>query len=206
MKWCGKLILGKYRFEVVQVYVGIATILLFWIDVWISSESIWLFFETAQVEINNEIELKQIFKSASLPVCENLGSKKVGEVLVVSDNVHQKVWALQVVSPNLECLEDCKEFFIINVIVEFWSEKDIEVESNKIEFCRIDRKYSSERIVRSISLDNNLSIWYQYASISADVNASLRAANVCLHDSKKFHKALLHVKHVGIWSCKLRTL
>ena len=58
MKWCAKLILGKYRFEVVQVYVGIATILLFWIDVWISSESIWLFFEIAQAEINNEIELK----------------------------------------------------------------------------------------------------------------------------------------------------
>ena len=127
-----------------------------------SSESIWLCSKVTQVEINNEVELEQIFRPVSLPVSEDLDSGKVGKVLVVSNNIYWKVQTLQVVLPNLECLKDCKEFFFVNVIIEFWSRKDIEVECNKINIriCRIDRKNSTECIIRSVSLNNNLSIQY----------------------------------------------
>ena len=91
---------------------------------------------------------------------KDLDSRKVGEVLVVSDNVHQKMQVLQVVSPNLECLKDYKKFFIMNIIVKFQSRKGVEVECNRIDIiiCRIDRKDSTKYIIRSLSLNNNLSI------------------------------------------------
>ena len=110
--------------------------------------------------MNNEIELRQIFRSVSLLVKENLYSEKVGKVLVVSNNIYQKMQALQVVLLNLKWLEDYKEFFIVNIIIELWNRKNIEVKSNEmsIRICRIDRKNSPECIVRSISLNNNLSI------------------------------------------------
>ena len=66
--------------------------------------------------MNNKIELGQIFRLVSLLVSENLGSRKVSEILVISDNIYQKVWALQVVSLNLECLKNCKKFFVVNII------------------------------------------------------------------------------------------
>ena len=71
------------------------------------------------MEMNNEIKLGQIFRPAGLTASEDLGSGKVGEVFVVSDDIYQKVQALQVVLPNLEYLKDCKKFFIMNVIIEF---------------------------------------------------------------------------------------
>ena len=110
--------------------------------------------------MNNEIKLGQIFRPVSLTVSEDLGDGKVGEVFVVSDDIYQKMWTLQVVSPNLECLKDCKEFFVVNIIVKFWSEKDAGVECNRMDIgiCRIDRKDSPECIVGSVSLDNNLGI------------------------------------------------
>ena len=116
----------------------------------------------AWTETNNEVKLGQIFRPASLLASENLGGRKVGEVFVVSDNVHWKVWTLQVVSPNLECLKDCEKFFIVNIIVEFWSRKGVGVECDEmdIRICRIDRKDSPEYIIESVSLDNNLGIWH----------------------------------------------
>ena len=65
-------------------------------------------------------------------------------------------------SPNLECLKDCEEFFVVNIIIEFWSRKSVRVECDRIDIgiCKIDRKDSPECIVRSISLDNNLGIWH----------------------------------------------
>ena len=104
----------------------------------------------------------QIFRPVSLTASEDLGSGKVGEVFVVGDNIHWKVRTLQVVSPNLECLKDCEKFFVVNIIVEFWSRKGAEVECEEIDIgiCRIDRKDSPECIVGSISLNNNLGIWH----------------------------------------------
>ena len=40
------------------------------------------------MEMNNEIKLGQIFRPAGLTASEDLGSGKVGEVFVVSDNIH----------------------------------------------------------------------------------------------------------------------
>ena len=46
------------------------------------------------MEINNEVELEQIFRPVSLPVSEDLDSRKVGKVLVVSKNIHWKMQTL----------------------------------------------------------------------------------------------------------------
>ena len=125
-----------------------------------SSESIWLCSEAAQTETNNEVKLRQIFRPTSLTASEDLGGGKVGEIFVVNNDVHWKMWTLQVVLLNLECLKNCEKFFVVNVIVEFRSGKGVEMECDEmdIRICRIDRKDSSKCIVGSISLDNNLGI------------------------------------------------
>ena len=40
------------------------------------------------MEMNNEVKLGQIFRPAGLTVSENLGSRKVGEVFVVSNDIY----------------------------------------------------------------------------------------------------------------------
>ena len=97
-----------------------------------------------------------------LLLSENLGSRKVDKVFVISNDVHWKVQTLQVVLSNLEYLKDCKKFFVVNIIIEFQSRKGVGVESNKIDIriCRINRKNSPKCIIKSVSLNNNLGIWY----------------------------------------------
>jgi len=52
-----KLFLSEDRFEVVRVDYGIASILLFWIDVPLSSKSIQFDAKTSRMEPDNKIEL-----------------------------------------------------------------------------------------------------------------------------------------------------
>ena len=40
------------------------------------------------MEMNNKVKLGQIFRPVSLTASEDLGSRKVGEIFVVSDDVH----------------------------------------------------------------------------------------------------------------------
>ena len=40
------------------------------------------------MEMNNEVKLGQIFRPASLMASEDLGSRKVGEVFVVGNNIY----------------------------------------------------------------------------------------------------------------------
>ena len=124
----------------------------------------------------------QIFRPVSLTASEDLSDRKVGKIFVVSDDIYQKMWTLQVVSPNLECLKDCEKFFVMNIIVEFRSGKDAGVEYDRIDIgiCRIDRKDSPECIVRSISLNNNLGIqhpvrkhWCKHESLFKDCKYQL---------------------------------
>ena len=104
----------------------------------------------------------QIFRPVSLMASEDLDSRKVGEIFMVSDNIYREMQTLQVVLPNLECLKDRKEFFVVNVIVKFQCRKGVGVKCDGIDIgiYRIDKKDSPKCIVRSVSLNNNLGIQY----------------------------------------------
>jgi len=61
-----KLFLSKDRLEVVRVDCGVASILLFWIDVPLSSESIWFGTETTRVKSDDKVELGEVLKPPHL--------------------------------------------------------------------------------------------------------------------------------------------
>ena len=54
-----------------------------------------------------------------MSVVERLGLAEVGEVLVISDNLHWKGRAMEVMVPRLQGADDSKEFPVIDVVVLF---------------------------------------------------------------------------------------
>ena len=52
-----------------------------------------------------------------LPTSEDFCSGKVGEILVVSDDIYWKDGTFQVVSSHFEHFKDGKKFLVVNVIV-----------------------------------------------------------------------------------------
>ena len=58
-------------------------------------------------------------KPARLTAVERLGLTEIGQILVVSENLHRKGGAVEVVAPRLQGANDGKEFSVINVVVAF---------------------------------------------------------------------------------------
>jgi len=56
-----KLFLSEDQFEVVRVDCSIASIPSFRIDVLLSSESIWFNTKTTRTELDNKVELREVF-------------------------------------------------------------------------------------------------------------------------------------------------
>ena len=46
-----------------------------------------------------------------------MDSRKVFQIFVIGDDVNLAFRAFEVVSPDLECLEYCEEFFVMGVVV-----------------------------------------------------------------------------------------
>ena len=64
-----KLLLSEDWFEVVEVDCGIASILLFWIDILPPSKSIWFGGKTTRMEPDDKVELREVLRL----LCLSLG-------------------------------------------------------------------------------------------------------------------------------------
>jgi hypothetical protein len=53
---------------------------------------------------------------------------------VIGDHVHRSSAAFQVLMPVLEGLEDCEEFLVMSVVVEFCGVKGVGMESDRVNF------------------------------------------------------------------------
>ena len=62
------MFLSEDRLEVVRVDCGIANITSFWIDIPLSSESIWFGAETTRTEPDNKVELGEVLGLLHLPL------------------------------------------------------------------------------------------------------------------------------------------
>ena len=60
------------------------------------------------VETDDVVELQQIFGPLDLSSGEECGGCKIFKIFVVGDDVDQRSWAFEVVSPNFEGFEDCE--------------------------------------------------------------------------------------------------
>ena len=66
-----------------------------------------------------EIEVSEVDKPACLLVIERLRLMEIGEVFVISKNLHWEGRTMKIVVPEFQGTNDCKEFPVIDVVVTF---------------------------------------------------------------------------------------
>ena len=125
-----KLFLSKDGLEVMRVDCSIASISPFRIDVPSSSESIWFSAETTRMEPDNKVELGEVLRPSCLPPRQYLGSRKILKVLMICNNIDGIGQTFQIVSPNLESLEDGKQFLVICIVVQLRRSESVRVKGN----------------------------------------------------------------------------
>ena len=66
-----------------------------------------------------DIKVSEVNEPARLSAVEHLGLSEVGEVLVISENLHGERRAMEVMAPGFQGADDGKEFTVIDVTVSF---------------------------------------------------------------------------------------
>ena len=64
-----------------------------------------------------EVELRKVYGTSDLVVSEECGCGKIFQVFVVSDNINCFGGTFKIMVPGLESFKDCKQFFVMDVIV-----------------------------------------------------------------------------------------
>jgi len=78
-----KLFLSEDWFEVVRVDYGIVSILLFRVDILLSSKSIWFGAKITRIEPNDKVELRKVLGPQCLLPDQHLSSRKILKVFIV---------------------------------------------------------------------------------------------------------------------------
>ena len=129
-----KLFLSEDGLEVVRVDCGIASILLFRIDVSLSSESIKFGAKMTRMEPDDKVELRKVLRPLCLPLGQYLGSRKILNIFIIHNNVNGIGWTFQIVSLNLESFKDGKQFLVVCIVIQLCHSKSMGVKSNWINF------------------------------------------------------------------------
>jgi hypothetical protein len=132
MEGSGELFRGEDGASVLWVNEGVVLIPPFWVDVGASSEGVRLCTKFPRAKTNKHVESREVFRPASLAASEHLGSGKILEILVVCNDVDDVGRALEVVTPDRERLKDCKEFFVVCIVVELGWVEGTRVESDRV--------------------------------------------------------------------------
>ena len=76
---------------------------------------------------------------------------------MICDHVDWSIGNFEVVSPDMESFKDCKQFFVMGVIVEFQSTEGAGMESHGVDFTRICLcgEDGTQSIIGSISFYND---------------------------------------------------
>ena len=124
------MFLGEHWFEVVQIYVSVVPIPLFWVDVPMASEGIGLCSKVSRAEVDGKVELGEVCRPAGLMVGQDLGAGEILQVLVVGDHIDHRGRALEVMSPVLEGLEDGQQLLVMGIIVQLRGRQSPRIVSN----------------------------------------------------------------------------
>ena len=88
---------------------------------------------------------------------KDLGCGKVFQVLIICDHVDWSTGTFEEVSPDMESLKDCKQFFVMGVIIEFRGTEGAGIESHGVDFTGIglDGKDGTQSIIGGIGFYND---------------------------------------------------
>ena len=102
-----------------RIHCGVVALLFFRVDIPPSSQSIGFGSEVSGVEADDEVELRQELRPASLAAGQEFQGREVFKVLVVCENLDFMLCAFKVVTPFFQGANDGKEFSVIDVIILF---------------------------------------------------------------------------------------
>ena len=68
---------------------------------------------------------------------KDLGCGKVFQVLMIHDHINWSTGTFEEVSPDMESLKDCEQFFVMGVIIEFRGTEGVGMESHGVDFTGI---------------------------------------------------------------------
>ena len=76
---------------------------------------------------------------------------------MIHDHVDWSTRTFEEVSPDMESLKDCEQFFVVGVIIEFWGTEGAGMESHRVDFTRIslDGEDGTQSVIRGISFYND---------------------------------------------------
>ena len=105
------------------------------------------------MEADSEVELGKILRPVGLMVGKDFGCGKVFQILMIHDHVDWSTGTFKVLPPDMESLKDCKQFFVVGVIVGFRSTEGAGMESHGVDFTGInlDGEDGTQSIIGSIS-------------------------------------------------------
>ena len=88
---------------------------------------------------------------------KDLGCGEVLKVLMICDHIDRSTRTFEVVSPDMESIEDHQQFFVMSVIVEFQRTESAGMEGHRVDFTRIglDGENGAKGVVQGISLNND---------------------------------------------------
>ena len=82
------MFLSKDGLEVMRVHCGIVSIPSFWIDILLSSESVWFGAKMTRVKPDDKVELGEVLGSLCLPLGQYLSSRKILKIFMICNNVN----------------------------------------------------------------------------------------------------------------------
>ena len=109
------------------------------------------------MEADNKVELGKILGPAGLTAGKDFGCGKVFQVLMICDHIDQSTRTFEEVSPDMESLKDCEQFFVVGVIIEFQGTEGVGMESHRVDFTRIslDGEDGTQSIIGGIGFYND---------------------------------------------------
>ena len=154
------MFLGEHWFEVVQIYVSVVPIPLFWVDIPTASEGIGLCSKASRAEVDGEVELKEVLQPVGLTAALELEKYSRFLWLVTTDHIDQRGRTLEVVSPVLEGLEDGQELLVMGIIVQLRGGQSPQIVSNGSELgtSANNGQNAGDGIVQGVGLDHKQSI------------------------------------------------
>ena len=128
------MFLSEDGLEVVRVDCGVASIPSFWIDILLSSKSVWFGTKMTRVKSNDKVELGEVLGLLCLPLGQYLGSRKILKVLMIYNNIDGIGRTFQIVLLNLESFKDNEQFLVMYVVIQLHCSESTRVKSNWINF------------------------------------------------------------------------
>ena len=90
---------------------------LFRVDIPSSCQCIRFGTESTGMEMDDEVELRKVFRPSDLEVGEKFGCGKIFQVFVICDDIDCFRGTFKIVAPGLESFENREQFFVMDVIV-----------------------------------------------------------------------------------------